>query len=218
MSTEDATRRPRTLSSLAVMVALAVAGVLHGPPHTAAADAAAPAPAQAHEGGHVTRVVEVTPRIGPPGTMVTLTVGRMPALTPVQVALGATRTGFEALALGLTTIDGDLQESVEVPDWAGGEQTHRFIVFNAYFSAILAESAVFHVTDADGGVVREGEVGSAGPACLTLEGDDGERYRLAGATANLQAGSRARLEGVLSEAPEGCGEGLSLNLEVRSPR
>lgn len=171
---------------------------------------------QAHEGGRrVARVAAISPRIGPPGTHVTLKVEGMPALTPVQLAIGATHTGFEALLLGLTTVDGDLQESVEVPAWARRDQTHRFIVFNLYFSAVLAESAIFHVTDTDGLVVREGEVRRAAPACLTLEGDDGERYHVIGATGELEVGARARLEGTLTESPQMCEEGLSLDLELR---
>jgi hypothetical protein len=101
-----------------------------------------------------------------------------------------------------------------VPSWVQRDQTHRFITFNLYFSRILAESMIFHVTDADGRVVRTGVVGVAGSDCLALEGDDGERYRLTGATGELEAGSRARLEGTLTEAPAGCGEELTLELRL----
>jgi hypothetical protein len=173
---------------------------------------------QEHTNARAGRVVEINPRTGPPGTEVTLKIGGMPSLTPVQLAIGATRSGFEAIALGFTTIDGDLEAALVVPDWAKPEQTHRFIVFNLYFSAILAESPIFHVTDGDGRVVRAGTIGSAGAGCPTLQGDDGERYRLRGATGNLQAGAHVRLEGLLTEDDAGCGEGLSFDLEVTAGR
>lgn len=160
------------------------------------------------------RVLEVSPRIGPPGTPVTVKAVGMPSLTPVQLSLGATG-GFEALALALTSIDGEVEGVLEVPEWAQRDETHRFIAFNLYFTAILAESAIFHVTDVDGVVEREGEIGRAGEACLTLEGDDEERYRLTGATDGLVVGGHAQLEGVLSLSTEGCGEELTLALELR---
>lgn len=171
---------------------------------------------QTHVDRRPGRPVEISPRIGPPGTEVSLKVASMPAMTPVQLALGATGTGFEALSLGYTTMDGDLQESVVVPEWSKPEETHRFIIFNLYFTTILAESAIFHVTDADGAVARTGTVMELGPGCLVLEDDDGERYRLKGATSGLAVGNRASVQGMLSESTEGCGEDLSLDLHLRS--
>lgn len=203
-------------SSLAFVIALvlpASAGIAAAPPSTVPA-----AGLQAHEGTRVARVLEVTPRLGPPGTAVTVKAIGMPSLTPVQLSLGATGTGFEALALALTSIDGEVEGVLEVPEWAKREETHRFIAFNLYFTAILAESPIFHVTDADGVVVREGEIGRIGATCVTLEGDDEERYRLTGATGDLVVGERARLEGVLTapEGPlEGCGDAPLLTLQLR---
>jgi len=209
MSSNAAAARVRPLTLIAAIILIGTIGrssyAVESPQE--------PVPQQ-HTAARVGRVVEISPRVGPPGTEVTLKVGSMPSLTPVQLAIGATRSGFEAIALGFTTIDGDLEAAVVVPEWTKPEQTHRFIAFNLYFSAILAESPIFHVTDADGHVMRAGTIGSAGAACPTLEGDDGERYRLRGALGNLQAGEQVRLEGVLTEDDTGCGEGLSLDLQV----
>lgn len=211
------------IAALAATAIPAVAGSVFASarmaPAPAGTHAAPPADGeqeQDHVNARPTRPVRLTPRIGPPGTQVSLIVASMPAMTPVQLALGATGTGFEALALGYTTIDGDLQESVVVPEWSKPEETHRFIVFNLYFTAILAESAIFHVTDADGAVRRTGTVVQAGPGCLALEDADGERYRLTGATSALTAGEELSLQGTLTESTAGCGEGLSLDLHLRS--
>jgi hypothetical protein len=154
--------------------------------------------------------------MGPPGTTVTLKATRIPAMTPVQLALGA-HEGFEALAFALTSIDGDREESVVVPAWPENDRPQRFLVFNVYFSAVLAESGIFHVTDADGVVVRVGEIGGTGTTCLILEGDDGERYRLTGTTEGLATGAHMRLTGKLSETPDACGDDVSLALEL-APR
>ena len=164
------------------------------------------------------RPTELSPRFGPPGTAVTVTAGLLPAITPVQLAIGATRSGFEGLALTLTDPNGALVETVTVPQWARRDQIHRFILFNLYFTAVYAESGIFHVTDADGRVVREGVLGSSGAACPTLAGDDGEHYRLGGGTEGLQPGARAVVEAILSESNEGCGDEVSLGLEIISIR
>lgn len=184
----------------------------------------APQPSLAQDGperqqGHAERrirVLEQSPRIGPVGTRATLTASHMPALTAVQVVMGGARSGFEELALTQTNLDSELHVVVEVPEWAQSDRPHRFIVFNVYFSAVLAESGIFHVTDANGRVTREGRVGSAGDGCTTLEGNDGERYRLTGNTDSLTQGQHTTLQGTLTESTEGCGEGLSLDLSVHA--
>ena len=208
--------RLRWNSAATALLAVIFVGLLDGGPPAAAGreHRAVGLQSQAHQ--RVVRLVELSPRFGPPGTSVTLTVRLMPAMTPVQLSIGGTQSGFEALALAQTSPDGDLEETVELPAWTKRDRPHRFIVFNLYFSTVLAESGIFHVTDADGTIVREGAVGSSGGDCPTLEGDDGERYRLIGATQGREIGDRVVVEGAISESDEGCGEGLSLDLTIIS--
>ncbi|MCH7825673.1 MAG: hypothetical protein IH849_12795 [Acidobacteria bacterium] len=208
----------RRVPLAAAILALILAGTLHGGPGEASELEDRPAASRNQHVRRVVREVELSPRLGPPGTRVILRASLLPALTPVQLVIGGTQSGFEGLALGQTDADGNFEGVVEVPSWSKRDQLHRFIVFNLYFSTVLAESAIFHVTDADGVVVRNGELGSSGSECTTLEGDDGERYRLIGATDELEAGNRVVVEGVLSESDEGCGEGLSLDLTLISIR
>jgi hypothetical protein len=203
-------------TGVGLILLFGVGGVRQDGPAAAFARQQGAAEQEPHIAERVVRTVELTPRIGTAGTRVTLTASRLPSLTPVQIVIGATRSGFEGLVLAQTSIDGDLRASVEIPGWTHRDQPHRFLVFNAYFSSVLAESGIIHVTDADGRVVREGTVGSAGPACATLEGDDGERYRLVGRTQDLVAGDRAVVEGVIREADDGCGENLSFELVLAS--
>ena len=211
---------PRTwrVPLAAVIVALILAGMLHGGPGEASELEDRTAASQDQHVQRVVREMELSPRLGPPGTVVSVRASLLPALTPVQLVIGGTQSGFEALALGQTDADGNFAGVVEVPSWSKRDQLHRFIVFNLYFSTVLAESTIFHVTDADGAVVRDGQIGSSGSECTTLDGSDGERYRLIGATDGLDAGDTVVVEGVLSESDEGCGEGLSFELMVISIR
>ncbi len=210
--------RPRREPLAAAIIVLILAGMFHGGPGEASELEDRTAPSQDQHIRRVVREMERSARLGPPGTVVSVKTGLLPALTPVQLVIGGTQSGFEGLALGQTDAEGNFEGVVEVPSWSKRDQLHRFIVFNLYFSTVLAESTIFHVTDADGAIVREGHIGSSGSECTTLEGNDGERYRLIGATDELEAGTRVVVEGVISESDESCGEGLSLDLTLVSIR
>lgn len=162
------------------------------------------------------RPAYIFPASGPPGTEVTLRVSLLPALTPVQVALGGTRSGFEALTFALTDEKGQLVETVRIPEWAERDRTHRFILFNAYFTAVYAATGYFHVTDSEGYLLREGEVLSVGPGCPTLTGLDNEVYSLAGDVQPLSVGSRIRVEGTIDRSGV-CPEGLVIRVAATEP-
>ncbi len=218
MHVGGANSRTQRVPLVAAIIALILAGMFQGGPGEASELEARTAASRNQHVRRVVREVELSPRIGPPGTLVSVRSSLLPALTPVQLVIGGTQSGFEGLALGQTDADGNFEGAVEVPSWSKRDQLHRFIVFNLYFSTVLAESTIFHVTDADGVVVRDGQIGSSGSECTTLEGDDGERYRLIGATDELEVGDRVVAEGVLSESDAGCGEGVSLDLTLISIR
>jgi hypothetical protein len=154
----------------------------------------------------VERPTQLLPASGPPGTEVTLRASLLPALTPVQVAIGGTRSGFEALTLALTDHNGELVETVTVPSWAARDRAHRFIIFNAYFSAVYAATGLFHVTDEEGRVLREGSISTSEGGCPLLHGVDNEQYALVGAVdGSLRPGTRVVVEGRLTRS-EPCGE------------
>ena len=140
----------------------------------------------------------MSPQSGPPGTVVTLRSTNMPAITPVRIGVGALRFGFEEVAQVMTTNRGVLSTTVEVPEWAQRDLIHRFIVFDFYFNPI-ALSDIFHVTDADGMVVRRGELTAGGVECPALRGDDGVLYTLTGDLAEFKAGDEVIVEGTLPE-------------------
>ena len=145
------------------------------------------------------RVEFMSPRSGPPGTVVTLRSTNMPAVTPVRIGVGALRFGFEEVAQVMTSNRGVLSTTVEVPQWAQRDLIHRFIVFDFYFVPI-ALSDIFHVTDTDGMVLRRGQLTNEGVECPTLRGEDGVLYTLIGDIAELEAGDEVTVEGTLPDA------------------
>lgn len=190
-------------------VAWGVLGLLLGAP---ALEGQNPRPRTTPEAVHglQSRPTTLTPSSGPPGTAVTVRGAFLPAITPVQVALGGTQSGFEALRLVLTNREGELEEVVEIPTWAKRDRAHRFIIFDAYFSP-LAASPLFHVTDENGILVRQGRVEERAGSCLILRGDDEERYILQGVQEAPSVGDAVVVEGRLGGSSS-CGDGLVLQV------
>lgn len=186
-----------------VALLLALVGV-----HGAAAQAAGRV--DANTGGITRRLQNITPNFGPPGTVVTVASGLMPAITPVRVGIGATRVGFETLAELLTSVSGEFSVPVTVPEWASVERSHRFILFDFYFNPI-AMSDAFFVTDANGVFKRTGRFVKEGVPCPSLRDGDGELYALVGDTGTLAEGARVTIEGKLTEAT-GCGSNASIGI------
>lgn len=158
----------------------------------------------------------VSPRSGPPGTAVTVSVVDLPALTPVYLGIGATRSNFEVLAQLLTTQYGELNETVQVPSWARSDRSHFFIIVDVYFRP-LTSSPPFYVTEGDGTLKRWGRVISEG-TCLALrdDGDDHELFTIVGSVEGLTAGDSAMVEATVNERP-GCSESTTLQVN-RSER
>lgn len=166
------------------------------------------------------RPTTMSPGAGPPGTMVELRGTLLPALTPMQVAFGGSRFGFEALLLTITDEAGNLRVNVRIPDWAATDRSHRFIIFNAYFTGTYAATSPFHVTDSDGKLRRVGEVTWTGAECVSLTTLDEEIYNLVGNLEGLDMGARVAVEGwvvraseVMERVEEYCpDEGIPLNV------
>ena len=160
-----------------------------------------------------TRAPAFSPRSGAPGVEVTVETRDLPALTPVYLGMGATRSSFEVLSQLVTSERGEMSAVVEVPDWATADRTHYFVLVDVYFRP-LAVSAAFHVTEPDGTLSRRGRItdGAAG-GCPTLReaGEGQELYVLTGDVQNLAVGDEVLVEATLSESP-GCGQGTALQV------
>ena len=136
----------------------------------------------------------------------------LPALTPVYLGMGATRSSFEVLRQLVTSERGEMSTVVEVPDWATADRTHYFVLVDVYFRP-LAVSAAFHVTGPDGTLSRRGEIAGDTGGCPTLReaGEGDEFYVLTGEVQELALGDEVLVEATLGESP-GCGQGTVLQV------
>ena len=159
-----------------------------------------------------TRAPVFSPGSGAPGTEVTVETRDLPALTPVYLGMGATRSSFEVLSQLVTSELGEMSTVVEVPDWATPDRTHYFVLVDVYFRP-LAVSAAFHVTEPDGTLRRRGAIADGEGGCLTLReaGEGEEMYVLTGDVQDLAPGDEVLVEATLGESP-GCGQGTALQV------
>jgi hypothetical protein len=159
-----------------------------------------------------TRAPAFSPRSGAQGVEVTVETRDLPALTPVYLGMGATRSSFEVLSQLVTSERGEMSAVVEVPDWATADRTHYFVLVDVYFRP-LAVSAAFHVTERDGTIRRRGAIAGGPGDCLTLReaGEGQELYVLTGDVQSLTVGDEVLVEATLAESP-GCGQGTPLQV------
>ena len=164
-----------------------------------------------------TRAPVFTPRSGPPGTAVTVEARDLPAVTPVYLGMGATRSSFEVLSQFVTDQNGEMSQVVQIPSWAAPDRTHFFVLVDVYFRP-LAVSEAFHVTDQDGTLVRRGRITDEGGSCLTMreEGESQELYALIGDTQGLKPGDDVVVEGTLAESSD-CTEGTTVRVTRIEP-
>lgn len=159
-----------------------------------------------------TRAPVFSPGSGAPGTEVSVETRDLPALTPVYLGMGATRSSFEVLSQLVTSELGEMSAVVEVPDWATADRTHYFVLVDVYFRP-LAVSAAFHVTGSDGTLQRRGRIADDAGSCPTLveTGEGQERYVLTGGVQDLNVGDEVLVEATLAESA-GCGQGTPLQV------
>lgn len=159
-----------------------------------------------------TRAPVFSPGSGAPGAAVTVESRNLPALTPVYLGLGATRSSFEVLSQLVTSERGEMSAVVEVPEWATADRTHYFVLVDVYFRP-LAVSAAFHVTDPDGTLRRRGRIAAGADGCPTLRetGEGRELYALTGDVQGLAAGDEVVVEATLGES-SGCEPATTLRV------
>lgn len=139
------------------------------------------------------------PRMGPPGTEVSLYTENIPLQARVVVGLGAIGTGFEELGTGDQGEFGEIGATVRVPEGAAWDRAVVFIIFNGNF-APTGLSDPFHVTDADGRVQRTGSIVGREDGCVTFEDRDGYAYTLTGDLAGWDPGDHLIVEGTASRS------------------
>jgi len=158
----------------------------------------------------------ISPRSGSRGTDVTVSAIHLPAITPVQIGIGAIGTGFEVLEQLMTSPEGEITHTVQVPQWVTMDRSHVFIVFDIYFRP-LSMSDPFHVTDRNGLMSRSGRISRRDARCTTLLGDDDQLYALEGDVRGLRTDDEVVIEGALA-AESGCDQGTAVDVvRIRRP-
>ena len=195
--------RPTPSLRSRVALALSLVGALSwGEVRPAAAQDAGAVREQAIADSVFGRYIVTSRRSGPPGTEVTLQPMYLPSVTPVQISIGGTRSGFEVLAQMMTNQQGELSEAAtfRVPEWAERDRTYMFMVLDLYFKP-LAASGPFYVTGPDGTLVRHGRITDEGKSCVAMRGEGNELYSLRGRTGALAPGDSVLVEGRIVESP-----------------
>jgi hypothetical protein len=140
---------------------------------------------------------------------VTLRTSDLPAVTPIYLGIGATRSSFEVLRELVTDQHGEMSAIVQVPSWATSDRTHFFVLVDVYFRP-LAVSGAFHVTEPDGTLTRSGRVTDEGVGCVTLREDESdELYSLTGETGGVRVGQSVVVEGTVADVSV-CMQGTTL--------
>lgn len=145
------------------------------------------------------QIQTMEPRIGPPGTEVSLYTENIPLQARVVVGLGAIGTGFEELGTGDQGEFGEIGATVNVPETATWDRAVVFIIFNGNF-APTGLSDPFHVTDADGRIQRAGTIAGQENGCVTFQDRDGYFYTLAGDLGDAETGDHLIVEGAASRS------------------
>ncbi len=145
------------------------------------------------------QIQTMEPRIGPPGTEVSLYTENIPLQARVVVGLGAIGTGFEELGTGDQGEFGEIGATVRVPETATWDRAVVFIIFNGNF-APTGLSEPFHVTDGDGRIQRIGTIEARENGCVTFEDRDGYFYTLAGDLGEGTTGDYVVVEGAASRS------------------
>ena len=145
------------------------------------------------------QIQTMEPRMGPPGTEVSLYTENIPLQARVVVGLGAIGTGFEELGTGDQGEFGEIGATVLVPETATWDRAVVFIIFNGNF-APTGLSDPFHVTNAGGRIQRTGTIIGQENGCVTFEDRDGYFYTLAGDMGDAETGDHVIVEGVASRS------------------
>ena len=156
------------------------------------------------------RIQEVSPRSGPPGTVVTIGSENLPLQARVVVGAGALHEGFVELADAFQGEWGEISATVVIPEHASWERPLYFIAFNAVFSPI-GLSDPFHVTNDSGMVRRKGRITAEGMTCVAMRDDDDNLYMLTGEIRDLQPGDEVVVEGLYTETSP-CDQGDAIRV------
>ena len=181
------------------------------PPAPATAATPAPGASSAEPRGPN---LEMSPRGGPAGTKVTLSISGLVLHAKVDVGFG----GFaehEILVHDTASVDGEYKGTVTVPA-ATRPGTYYFFLADTDTGSPFGRPMAFVVTAKDGTVTLSGKL-EQGVECLALRSDTDELYTLAGASSAPPAGSEVVVQGTLAQTST-CQQGITIAVKSIRPK
>lgn len=172
-----------THGTLVALTTLVLAGAAHAQAHPTSV-----AP------DDIRHIQSISPRSGPPGTLVSVSTLNLTLEARVHVGIGAMREGFETLTEAEQGRWGEIAVRVQVPTTTSWDRPIVFVAFNAIFAPI-GMSDPFHVTNEDGMIRRRGQAVETGQ-CLTFRDEDEYVYELTGRVEDLEPGVPVQIDGV----------------------
>lgn len=207
MGNETGTTRSRGRWTVLTGLALVVGC---GGADDAAEDAGPPAPAGASVvQAEAERPPRITPRAGPPGTEVRVSMENLAIAQTVGIGFG-TMAGHEVLGPAEADRQGALDTTITVP--ASAAPGPHFVLVMDEQDQPLAVSNVFQVTDPAGGLTLTGRVTAEGVECATMRGAEGELYTLTGELGDVAPGDLVEVQGTLAEMSF-CQQGTTVAVE-----
>ena len=168
-------------------------------------------------GGSVNHgAMSVFPRSGAPGTTFKMAPQGLPPNTPVQIMMGALRSGFEVVQTITTDDSGRLGGRdtivVTVPSWVETDKAYLVMLTDTNYNP-LAAADMFHPTKPDGSLVRRGMLKQDPSGCTVLTSEGGEIYMLTGDKTQLMMNKEMVVHGKV--VPTGaCGNVTTIDVRT----
>jgi hypothetical protein len=161
------------------------------------------------------RRILATPRGGPIGTEVAVTVAGLPPMIAIELGFGNLQ---QHQILERTSSDGEgmVAVKVRIPEFSEVNQTHFFFVAFGD-SQPRGVSDAFHVTAADGTAIVRGEITDEGQSCTALRNAMDDVYTLVGDTSAFKPGTRVAVRGTIVDGAPCGDQGITIGIkEIRA--
>ena len=156
----------------------------------------------------------MSPRWGPVGTEVAVSVDDLLPEDVVLIGFGGIGSPHEILAQGPPEPTGVASFSVRIPDWVEAGRTYLFYMAWADQRPV-AFSEPFLVTEPSGQVEVSGTLTDEGVTCPALRTEDRALFTLAGSVEGFGPGDPVRVRGTVSEMSI-CMQGITLAVSAIS--
>lgn len=151
-----------------------------------------------------------------PGSTVTVQARGFTPNSTVEIGFGQPRSEYSVVDEARTDVEGSLETSVEVPDWANRGQPY-VIVVTSPDNDPRETSDPFMVGSPGDAVSVHGELTEEGVECPALRGPFGMLYTLVVSDMEHSPGTEVMVEGTIAGASI-CMQGTTIDVETIEPR